>query len=166
MTLRKLTNTGKTLQTLANSFGLSRAELASRLGESRDTIRKTTTAMCKDGRVARVVGDDGVDIYNITEIGKESLAKELARSTGEMSSGFRKLDISMDEMGFTQEQIDNLTNKLLYARPKQHAWGVLVEEAEQRGFAKGYATGVQEAQRAAYELGKDAVLKKLTAVLS
>ena len=162
MTLRKLTNTGKTLQTLANSFGLSRAELASRLGESRDTIRKTTTAMCKDGRVARVVGDDGVDIYNITEIGKESLAKELARSTGEMSSGFRKLDISMDEMGFTQEQ---LTNKLLYARPK-HAWGVLVEEAEQRGFAKGYATGVQEAQRAAYELGKDAVLKKLTAVLS
>ena len=81
MTLRKLTNTGKTLQTLANSFGLSRAELASRLGESRDTIRKTTTAMCKDGRVARVVGDDGVDIYNITEIGKESLAKELARNT-------------------------------------------------------------------------------------
>jgi DNA-binding MarR family transcriptional regulator len=166
MTIQKLTNTGKTLQTLDNSFGLSRAELASRLGESRDTIRKTTTAMCKDGRVARVVGDDGIDIYNITEIGKESLAKELARSTGEMSSPFKQLDISMDEMGFTQEQIDNFTNKLMYARPKQHAWGVLVEEAEQRGFSKGYAIGVQEAQRAAYELGKDAVLKKLTAVLS
>ena len=40
--------------------------------------------------------------------------------------------------------------------------GTLVEAARQ----EGYATGVQEAQRAAYELGKDAVLKKLTAVLS
>lgn len=166
MTIRKLTNTGKTLQTLDNSFGLSRAELASRLGESRDTIRKTLNAMLKDGRVARVVGDDGIDIYNVTELGKESLAKELARTTGEMSSPFRQLDISIEEMGIPKERIDLFMDKMMYARPKQHPWGALVEEAEQRGFAKGYATGVQEAQRAAYELGKDAVLKKLTAVLS
>lgn len=52
------------------------------------------------------------------------------------------------------------------ATPSTKAWDQLIQEAEQRGFAKGYTVGVQEAQRAAYELGKSAVISKLTAVLS
>jgi len=47
----------------------------------------------------------------------------------------------------------------------ERAWGTSVEEAEGRGFAKGYAAGVQEAQRAAYDLGKSAVVRKLTDLL-
>ena len=77
---RKLTNCGRILLTLDRSFGLTRAELANRLGESRDTIRKTLHAMLKDERIARVIGDDGVEIYNITETGKVALAKEMILS--------------------------------------------------------------------------------------
>ena len=39
------------------------------------------------------------------------------------------------------------------------------EAAEHVGFAKGYATGVQEAQRSAYEAGKQSVIDKLVGVL-
>lgn len=132
---RKLTNTGRILDVLNKSFGLTRAELAIRLGESRDTIRKTLHAMLKDERIARVIGDDGVEIYNITDAGKDRLARELA----------------------------GMTSVIKPPIETEHDWAV--EEAEQRGFAKGYATGVQEAQRAAYELGKSSVISKLTEIL-
>lgn len=45
-------------------------------------------------------------------------------------------------------------------------WSTLVEEAEQRGFAKGYAIGVQEAQRATYTDGRNSVINKLMGLLS
>ena len=41
----------------------------------------------------------------------------------------------------------------------------VAEAAEHVGFAKGYATGVQEAQRSAYEAGKQSVIDKLVGVL-
>ena len=144
---RKLTNTGKILQTLDRSFGLTRAELANRLGESRDTIRKTLHYLLKDERIARVIGDDGVEVYNITETGKAALTKEIAQAG---------LEEPMPKVW--KEETSVIKNS-------HGAWETLVAEAEQRGFAQGYATGVQEAQRAAYELGKEAVISKLVGVL-
>ena len=50
------------------------------------------------------------------------------------------------------------------------AFGDLVRQAEEsgynRGFAKGYAAGLQESQREAYEDGKKAVVRKLTEMLT
>lgn len=50
------------------------------------------------------------------------------------------------------------------------AFGDLVRQAEEsgynRGFAKGYAAGLQESQREAYEDGKKAVVRKLTEILT
>jgi predicted transcriptional regulator len=141
---RKLTNCGRILQTLDRSFGLTRAELANRLGESRDTIRKTLHVMLKDERIARVIGDDGVEVYNITKTGQVALAKEMIRAS---------LEEPMPKVWKEDTSV---------IKP---AWETLVAEAEQRGFAQGYATGVQEAQRAAYELGKESVISKLVGVL-
>ena len=51
-------------------------------------------------------------------------------------------------------------------KPTTTAWTTMVEEAEQRGFAKGYAEGVKSSQRQAYADGKEAVIKKLAELLS
>ena len=161
---RPLTNTGKILQTLDRSFGLTRAELANRLGESRETIRKTLHVMLKDERITRFIGEDGIEIYNITETGKVALNKEMARVKEETS--VIKAPFTVEEAiesKLSGEELADFMYKL--NRPKGGAWETLVEEAEQRGFAKGYATGVQEAQRAAYELGKSSVISKLTEIL-
>lgn len=142
---RKLTNCGRILQTLDRSFGLTRAELANRLGESRDTIRKTLHVMLKDERIARVIGDDGVEIYNITEAGKAVLTKELARAS---------LEEPMPKVWKEETSV---------IKP---AWETLVAEAEQRGFAKGYAEGTKAIQKAAYEDGRRAVVRKLAELLT
>ena len=142
---RKLTNCGRILLTLDRSFGLTRAELANRLGESRDTIRKTLHAMLKDERIARVIGDDGVEIYNITETGKVALAKEMIRAS---------LEEPMPKVWKEETSVI------------KSAWETLVAEAEQRGFAKGYAEGTKTIQRAAYEEGRQAVVRKLTELLA
>jgi DNA-binding MarR family transcriptional regulator len=142
---RKLTNCGRILQTLDRSFGLTRAELANRLGESRDSIRKTLHVMLKDERIARVIGDDGVEIYNITEAGKAALTKELARSS---------LEEPMPKVWKENTSV---------IKP---AWETLIVEAEQRGFAKGYTEGAKAMQRAAYEDGRQAVVNKLLGLLS
>jgi len=152
---RNLTNTGKILQTLDRSFGLTRAELANRLGESRDTIRKTLHVMLKDGRIARVIGDDGVEIYNITDVGKAALTKELARaSLSEPAPKVWKEDTS-------------IIKPIISAPQKSHdAWATLVEEAEQRGFAKGYAEGIKTSQAQAYQDAKLDIVKKLVGVVT
>ena len=163
---RPLTNTGKILQTLDRSFGLTRAELANRLGESRETIRKTLHVMLKDERITRFIGEDGIEIYNITETGKAALAKEMARANLKEETSIIKAPFTVEEAiesKLSGEELADFMYKL--NRPKGGAWETLVEEAEQRGFAKGYATGVQEAQRAAYELGKSSVISKLTEIL-
>lgn len=144
---RKLTNCGRILQTLDRSFGLTRAELANRLGESRDTIRKTLHVMLKDERIARVIGDDGVEVYNITKTGQVALAKETVRAS---------LDEPMPKVW--KEETSVIKNS-------HGAWETLVAEAEQRGFAKGYAEGTKTIQRAAYEDGRQAVVRKLAELL-
>ena len=152
---RKLTNTGKILQTLERSFGLTRAELANRLGESRDTIRKTLHVMLKDERITRFIGDDGIEIYNITETGKVALAKEMIRASLE------------EPKPKVWKEVTSVIKPLDDApKTKQPAWETLVAEAEQRGFAKGYAEGTKAIQRAAYEDGRQAVVRKLAELLS
>lgn len=70
----------------------------------------------------------------------------------------RYYDVQEKKMEKTEDTvIDTAVNK---------AWAHIAEEAEQRGFSRGYATGVKESQREAYEAGKRAVLKKLEALLS
>lgn len=152
---RNLTNTGKILQTLDRSFGLTRAELANRLGESRDTIRKTLHVMLKDGRIARVIGDDGVEIYNITDAGKAALTKELARA-------------SLSEPAPKVWKEDTSVIKPVISTPQRShdAWETLVAEAEQRGFAKGYAEGIKTSQAQAYQDAKLDIVKKLVGVVT
>ena len=147
---RKLTNCGKILQTLDRSFGLTRAELANRLGESRDTIRKTLHVMLKDERIARVIGDDGVEIYNITETGKAALVKEMIRAS---------LEEPMPKVWKEETSVIKPLDK------SHDAWITLLAETEQRGFAKGYAEGTKAIQRAAYEDGRRAVVRKLVELL-
>lgn len=173
---RNLTNTGKILQTLDRSFGLTRAELANRLGESRDTIRKTLHVMLKDGRIARVIGDDGVEIYNITDAGKTALTKELARARlSEPAPKVWKEDTSVIKLSSltVEEAIESKMSgeelsEFVYQlnKPKNNAWATLVEEAEQRGFAKGYAEGIKTSQAQAYQDAKLDIVKKLVGVVT
>jgi flagellar biosynthesis/type III secretory pathway protein FliH len=103
----------------------------------------------KEGRVNRAMDANGIQHYNITEKGKQHLAKELKGGTSVIKP-----------LPAPKETIQPRANKTT------EAWSNLVEEAEQRGFAKGYEQGVQAAQRAAYEQGKSSVIRKLTEFLS
>jgi len=152
---RKLTNTGRILDVLNKSFGLTRAELANRLGESRDTIRKTLHAMLKDERIARVIGDDGVEIYNITDAGKARLTREVEGMTSVIKPYKPVYAPIPDEV--LQQDCDHAINK---------AWSHMVEEAEQRGFAKGYAEGIKTSQAQAYQDAKLDIVKKLVGVVT
>ena len=148
---RNLTHSGTILQVLDRSFGLSRAQLAGRMNESREAIRKPLKYMLEDGRITRMVGDDGVELYNVTEKGKQALALELSKAKKETTSVI-KPSPAPAPAPVTQTK----TNE---------AWATLVEEAEQRGFAKGYSAGVQESQRAAYEDGRKSIINKLAGML-
>ena len=159
---RKLTNTGRILDVLNKSFGLTRAELANRLGESRDTIRKTLHAMLKDERIARVIGDDGVEIYNITDAGKARLTREVEGMTSVINSSFTVEEAIESKM--SGEELSEFVYQL--NEPKNNAWATLVEEAEQRGFAKGYAEGIKTSQAQAYQDAKLDIVKKLVGVVT
>lgn len=159
---RKLTNTGRILDVLNKSFGLTRAELANRLGESRDTIRKTLHAMLKDERIARVIGDDGVEIYNITDAGKARLTREVEGMTSVINSPFTVEEAIESKM--SGEELSEFVYQI--SKPKNSAWATLVEEAEQRGFAKGYAEGIKTSQAQAYQDAKLDIVKKLVGVVT
>lgn len=159
---RKLTNTGRILDVLNKSFGLTRAELANRLGESRDTIRKTLHAMLKDERIARVIGDDGVEIYNITDAGKARLTREVEGMTSVINSSFTVEEAIESKM--SGEELSEFVYQL--SKPKNNAWATLVEEAEQRGFAKGYAEGIKTSQAQAYQDAKLDIVRKLVGVVT
>ena len=159
---RKLTNTGRILDVLNKSFGLTRAELANRLGESRDTIRKTLHAMLKDERIARVIGDDGVEIYNITDAGKARLTREVEGMTSVINSPITVEEAIESKM--SGEELSEFVYQL--NKPKNNAWATLVEEAEQRGFAKGYAEGIKTSQAQAYQDAKLDIVKKLVGVVT
>jgi DNA-binding PadR family transcriptional regulator len=146
-----LTQTGQTLLILEKSFGLTFAEVCTRLNETKEATRKALHYLHKEGRVARATDSNGVVHYNITDKGKEYLARELERHTDKackaIEENFKGTVIKEEE------------------KPELSAWDMLVIEAEQRGFAKGYSVGVQEAQRASYEQGRESVLAKLVGIL-
>jgi len=146
-----LTQTGQTLLILEKSFGLTFAEVCTRLNETKEATRKALHYLHKEGRVARSTDSNGVVHYNITDKGKEYLARELERHTDKACKAV--------EENFKGTVIKETVEQ------KPSAWETLVVEAEQRGFAKGYSVGVQEAQRASYEQGREATIKKLVEIL-
>lgn len=171
MQTRKLTQIGRVLQILDKSFGLSFAEICTRLNESRDTVSKALHYLHKEGRVTRAMDNDGIQHYNLTDKGKEYLAKEIAQTKGKKTSVIKpipKLGYTIQEVtGESEKKISEAAYAISTRNNKTNdAWASLVEEAEQRGFAKGYTAGVQEAQRAAYEQGRSSVVRKLTELLS
>lgn len=150
---RNLTQTGKILQILDKSFGLTFAEVCNRLNESRDATRKSLHYLYKEGRVTRATDADGIVHYNVTDKGREHLKREL--------SGTDKKP--MKEQVPTSKMWKEDTSVI---KNSHEAWTTLIAEAEQRGFAKGYIEGAKAMQRAAYEDGRQAVINKLGALLS
>ena len=121
--------------------------------------------------MTRAMDNDGIQHYNLTDKGKEYLAKEIAQTKGKKTYVIKPLP----KLGYTIQEVTGESEKKIseaaYAISTRNnktndAWASLVEEAEQRGFAKGYTAGVQEAQRAAYEQGRSSVVRKLTELLS
>lgn len=83
-----------------------------------------------------------------------------------------KLVVIGDDLGVARYYVNKEEKKVKAAAPKEtpststQAWDHLIQEAQQRGFAQGYEAGSQASQRAAYELGKNAVIRKLTELLA
>lgn len=81
-----------------------------------------------------------------------------------------KLGVTYYERSLPEELVEVVTSnintgKFTAANPSP-AWDTLIQEAEERGFARGYAAGAQSAQREAFEAGKRAFFKKMEAMLS
>jgi hypothetical protein len=146
--MSKVSPTTTILEYVASrSLPVTRQEIINGTGLRQDQVRKATNEAVLRGRLATELDEMGVTYYMTPEHNEEKITKEWPTLVSDNT-----------------EMLD----KLKTHRPNkpESAWGSIVEEAEQRGFAKGYAIGVQEAQRAAYELGKSSVISKLTAVLS
>ena len=127
----------------SRALPVTRQEIIKGTMLSKDQVRKATNDLTNKGRLATEIDEMGVTRYMTPEVNMEQIEAEMAKSTYEwVMAPLHKL------------------GKVDQAR------GTLVEEAEERGFAKGYALGVQEAQRAAFYDGKRSVLTKLEALLS
>lgn len=134
----------------SRSLPVTRQEIVSGTMLSKDQVRKATNEMVLRGRLATEMDDMGVTRYMSPEENMRQIAE----------AGF-----TLDELGVSPETVYKVTSSIHKPTKTESAWGTIVEEAEERGFAKGYAVGVQEAQRAAYELGKESVISKLTGIL-
>lgn len=162
----------------SRSLPVTRQEIISGTMLSKDQVRKATNEMVLRGKLATEMDDMGVTRYmtpaenmrQIAEAGftldEVGVSKETVAEVVESLSKPRGGAIPWDTT-ITVEGKPEFLDKLMNSKPSKTvgAWGTLVEEAEERGFAKGYAVGVQEAQRAAYELGKESVISKLTGIL-
>lgn len=162
----------------SRSLPVTRQEIISGTMLSKDQVRKATNDLVNKGRLATELDELGVTRYMSPEanlkiaeativldelegVSKETVA-EVVDSLSKPRGGANPWDTTI-----TVEGKPEFLDKLMNSKPAKTvgAWGTLVEEAEERGFAKGYAVGVQEAQRAAYELGKESVISKLTGIL-
>ena len=140
------------VKALGTSHGLTRGQLMTKLGTTRDTIRKPISKLLEEGTIKRVIDASGVETFNLGKMPSSRVVE---------TSVIKDMDFSLDELGIPQERIDAFTNKMLYGKADLPT----SEAAEHIGFAKGYARGVQEAQRSAYEAGKQSVIDKLVGVL-
>lgn len=126
----------------SRALPVTRQEIIKGTMLSKDQVRKATNDLTNKGRLATEIDELGVTRYMTPEANMKQIQAEISEET------FEKVSASV----FKNKSVD--------------VWSNHVVEAEERGFAKGYALGVQEAQRAAYELGKNAVISKLGALLS
>ena len=131
----------------SRTLSVTRQEIIKGTGLATDQVRKATNQLVAKGSLATELDNVGVTYYmtpeaNMKKIQKiETLANEKPKTI--IASGWKE------------------------AKPSEpKGWNSLVEEAEQRGFALGYAKGAQEAQRAAYDMGRKSVLRKLESLLS
>lgn len=154
MKAKSATQTGKILLAIDKSFGLSFAGVCTRTGEPRDVVRKALHYLHKEGRVSRKTDDNGIVTYKTTPQGQAWLKGE---STSVIKPSVAPKAQEIPPVEKTEWKPSASRNE---------AWAHLIEEAEQRGFAKGYSVGVQEAQRAAYEQGKAHAARKLVELIT
>ena len=165
------------LRMLEKSYsGLTFGEICTKINDSKDAIRKTLHYLHKDGRVARATDANGIVHYNITEKGKERVAQVVEITSVikpsppvTLEESEKRMDVALyldEAVGeeTAQKVMDGLWKKS--TKSNRDGWHHIVEEAEQRAFAKGYSLGVQEAQRSAYAEGRQSVLQKLAVLLS
>ena len=140
------------IKALGTSHGLTRGQLMTKLGTTRDTIRKPISKLLEEGTIKRVIDASGVETFNLDKMPSSRVVD---------TSVIKDMDISIEEMGIPKERIKRFVDNVLYGKTELPS----SEAAEHIGFAKGYARGVQEAQRSAYEAGKQSVIDKLVGVL-
>lgn len=133
---------------------LTRVEIQQRTGLTKEQVRKATNALTQDKRLTMHQSNLGVPFYQPGARANYDGMKSKMESLNEIHEQRRQAKHIIDA-GWREA-----------APSGSDAWGHLVKEAEQRGFALGYSKGVQESQRTAYEQGKKSVLTKLEVLLS
>ena len=152
----KLGQTGLILRTLGTAYSsLTFGEICTKLNESKDSIRKALHYLHKEGRIARANDSNGITHYNLTEKGKAWVDSNIGETSSSQAEVENTSVIKASVKPVWKESI-----------PKKEPWEQLVAEAEQRGFAKGYAAASETYQRQAYEEGKASVVKKLAELLT
>ena len=119
----------------------TRSEIIKGTGLSAPQVRKATNDMVNKGKLSVDYDNHGIATYS---------TKKMAKVTPKI--------VQVTQRPAWKE--DNLQ------KPATAAWATAVEEAEQRGFAKGYAEGAKSSQRQAYEEGKASVISKLMGLLA
>jgi flagellar biosynthesis/type III secretory pathway protein FliH len=79
-----------------------------------------------------------------------------------------KLEVKNDDLGVPRyyAKEEKMEEKVVEPSTTEKAWDHLIQEAQQRGFAQGYAAGAEASQRAAYNQGKSDTIRRLTELLS
>lgn len=137
----KVSNTTLILQYVASrALPVSRGEIVSGTGLRLDQVRKATNEMVKLGKLNLETDEVGVPRYKAV-----APVKVPAPANQEERPAWK---INNDPTASSRN------------------WISLIEEAEQRGFAKGYAEGAKASQRQAFADGKEAVINRLRNLLS
>ena len=134
----------------SRALPVTRQEIIKGTMLSKDQVRKATNDLTNKGRLATEIDEMGVTRYMTPEANMKQIAE---------------MPFTLDEVCGAKEVVDMVAASV-YKTKTVDVWSHHVVEAEERGFAKGYALGVQEAQRAAFYDGKRSVLTKLEALLS
>lgn len=146
----------------SRTLSVTRQEIIKGTGLAQDQVRKATNQLVAKGRLTTETDDLGVTRYLMVNENAESKKKAWPSVT--LISDNTELYDKLQDSTIKVKDRPNTPWREVTTHPT--AWNSLVAEAEQRGFAKGYTKGLQEAQREAYEDGKRAVITKLEALLA
>ena len=137
----KVNNSTLILQYVASrALPVSRSEIVSGTSLRLDQVRKSTNEMVRVGKLSLETDELGVPRYKAkTQVKVPAPANQEERPAWKINND---------------------------PTASSRNWISLVEEAEQRGFAKGYEEGAKASQRQAFEDGKEAVIDRLRALLS